>query len=250
MTLPTLHDLMTAPTPPTPEQFAQTAKAWRTERVRVFDALTRTLNSGQRDQLLRLLQLASEEGALGGASQGYQAGRRVSKTKGQLEQEDNLKRAQARAIAKAENTTMSNLLKKAADDNAALRARADTAEKELAALRAALPAVERVVRQKIIAAAPADHRPLPRMKPRSGVFSRYLSHTVQIRRVAQRIEEFIAGPECRGFCTREKLAENLLPESPAAVYQPAITHLLLSGRLKESPGGYRLRNPKGERYAD
>lgn len=241
--LTTLHDLTSAAAPPPEGAYAAAGKAWRQERARLHAQLCRTLSPDQVQALTELLTAHGHEHALKGATLGAQTARREARAQnGQAMHQA----AQDAAARRAENATISELLKRAADDNAALRARAHAAEQELASLRATLPGIERVVRQSIIAAAPADHRPLPRLAPRSGVHHRHLSHAFHVQRIARRIEEFIAGPDCRGYARPEKLAEFLLPETPSPTYQQAITHLLLSRRLIQSPSGaYRLRNPTG-----
>lgn len=208
---------------PTQEQLAQHAAAWKTERAarhqRFLSGLS--LRPDQQQALTSLLTAQREECLLIGLGMGAQMEKRATRWA---------------------NTQTNALLKKAAEDNAALRVRADAAEKELAALKASLAGVERVVRGKIVAAAHADYPALPRLKPGTGVHYRYLSHSKQIARIARRIEEFIAGPECRGSCARERLDRELLPEVPATAYQQALNHLLLSRRLaKSNSGTYRLR---------
>ncbi|MCD0164608.1 hypothetical protein [Deinococcus sp. 12RED42] len=241
--LPTLHDLVTADAPASGEAYSQASAAWKARRVLAFEALRRTLSADQQALLKTLVEAHAHECSLRGAAVGAQAARREARVRNG---EQSRQHAEAAAQARLENRQINDLLKRAADDNAALRRRADTAEKELAALRATLPGIERVIRRDIIAAAPADHRPLPRLAPRSAVTYRHLSHGFHVRRIARRIEEFLAGPDCRGYARPEKLAEFLLPETPRPTFEQALTHLLLSRRVIQSPSGaYRLRNPSG-----
>lgn len=218
-----------------PAQMSAHAQAWRQERVRRQEALMAALGLSQAQVglLNAVLDARAEE-------ERYRGGQIAA----------NATRAALRATSRAENTEMAQQLQAAAEHNRDLRIRADVAEKELAALRATLPGLERVIRGKVIAAAPEDHAPLPRLAPRSGVFPRFLSNDVQVRRIARRIEEFMAGDHCRGYARPEKLREFLLPEVPGHVYTQAITHLMLSKRITQSKSGaYRLRagEPKAAR---
>ncbi|GAQ23985.1 deoxyribose-phosphate aldolase, deoC [Deinococcus grandis] len=241
---PTLHDLVTGDAPAAPgEAYSQASAAWKARRVLAYQAVCRTIGPDQQALLNTLLEVHGHECALRGAAMGAQAARREARIRNG---EQSRAQAEAAAQARRDNRQINDLLKRAADENAALRRRADTAEKDLAALRATLPGIERVIRQDIIAAAPADHRPIARLAPRSGVHYTYLSHGFHVRRIARRIEEFMAGPDCRGYARPEKLAEFLLPETPYPTFQQAITHLLLCRRIIQSPSGaYRLRNPSG-----
>lgn len=204
-----------------PVLLPELTRAWRAERVRRFERLPANL----RECLTPFVEALAHEERLRGALVGANAARH-----------------QHQLSVRQENRQMQAMVQQLADENRTLRARADAAEKELEALRATLPGLERVVRHKIIAASAFEYPPLARLAPRSAVVPPYLNNDLQVQRVARRIEEFMASPNCFGYARKEKLAGHLLPEVPARAFELAMTHLLLSRRIKKSvSGAYRLR---------
>ena len=234
--LPTAADLHATATPPTALQASAAQAEWRAVRIARFGAY---LAAPTPAALKSLLEARGHEGELLGMTLGLQRAATDGRTAQKAVNAENLRVATER---KAANSQHAQLLQQAAEENRDLRIRANAAEAELYALRASLAGLERVIRFRIIAAAPRDYRPLPRLAPRSGVFHRHLSHAPQIRRVARRIEELMATAPYYGSANRSQLADQLLPEAPAPVFDHAITHLLLSRRLVQSRSGvYRLR---------
>lgn len=215
---PVLHDVIQQAV--TPELFSQHAAQWKKQRVQTFEMLARSLSSDQQQQLKALLEAHAQEHQFTGACHGLQAGRRS---------------------VRQDNGQVNDLLARAAADNAALRERAHHAEQELAALKATLPGLRRVIRGQIIAASRFEHPPIPKFAPRSMVNYRHLRHRLLIQQAARNIEEFLASPNCHGYARPEKL-RTFLPSIPVHILEHALTHLLLSKRLHQSSSGaYRLR---------
>jgi hypothetical protein len=236
---PTAAQLREQPAPLTCQAVQDAANDWKAERVRRYNALAQQLTTDQQTELSRLLDARSHEATLNGLNMGLQRAGQDHRTANRQQASEQARLANER---RTQNSTQAALLDQAARENRDLRQRAAQAECELNILRSSMAGIERVIRWRIIAAAPADHRPLPRLAPRSGVHHRYLSHAPQIRRVARRIEELMAAHPYRGSASRGQLEEQLLPETPAPVFGQALTHLLLSKRLTQSTSGvYRLR---------
>ncbi len=204
-----------------PAVLTEVAQAWRAERVRRFN----TLPANLRGRLTGFVEALTQEERCRGALIGA-----------------NAVRQQERLLSRQQNSRQGELIQQLANENRALRLRANDAEHELIALRATLPGIERVVRHKIIAASAFSYPPLPRLAPRSACLPRYLSNDAQVQRVARRIEEFMASEWCFGYARKEKLMDHLLPEVPASTFETALTHLLLSRRIAQSTSGaFRLR---------
>lgn len=236
---PTAAQLREQPTPLTTQTVQDAAQAWKTERVQLYNAFAQQLSSTQQAELSRLLDARAQEATLTGMNLGLHRAASDSRV---ANREQAAAHARMASERRTQNSTQAAQLEAAAAENRDLRIRAHQAESELNSLRSSLAGIERVIRWRIIAAAPADHRPLPRLAPRGGVHHRYLSHAPQIRRVARRIEELMAAHPYRGSASRGQLEEQLLPETPAPVFGQALTHLLLSRRLSQSTSGvYRLR---------
>lgn len=203
------------------EAITQAQNGWRVARAAIMGRLQQRLKPDAETAALlkEVLTAQAEEAALKGFRAGYDYGLTCART---------------------ENTRINELLLQAGADNARLRAELHAATTELGTLRATLAGVERVARLKIIASAAYDHPGLPRLAPRSAVIGKHLSHDAHIYRVARRIEELIL--EQGGAVNKGYLEEHLLPESPAPVFNQAVTHLLLSKRIKQrKSGGYSLR---------
>lgn len=219
------------------EAYAQGRAPWKAQRVAAYNALTQTLTPRQLEMLGALLSAHAQEHQHTGALHADAAARRsVRASNGQAMREA----AQVAHERRWNNAQTYELLKKASDDNEALRQRAEAAEGELAALQATLPTLERRIRASIIAGALDDHPALPRPPHGSGVYAKHLSHTVLIRQHARTVEEFLSSGQCGGYARLEKI-QDCLPWLRRDLLGLAMTHLLKSGRVrKTASGAFRL----------